>query len=147
MAQLSAEQLEQMKARRLVNHEVNDCNRALLVEAVGSPGPGGAPTIYGIWWAGREGLPPAFENEPPGFEVRFHTGPMDRGVNGITNEVLLAILEDRIASFQSGEFACDENAKALEAVRQAQQWLQIRTQRRIAQGVEGTHEKDEQPAA
>jgi len=58
-----------------------------------------------------------------------------------TQEALLAIVIDRLRSFQSHIFACRENAIALEKCEEALMWLQRRTVARIKRGVEGTHEK------
>ena len=74
-----------------------------------------------------------------GLNVRFQDGPVDQGINGVTNEVLLAILEDRLLGFQGGPFSHESNEVALEHVRAAMQALQARTAEREARGVEGTH--------
>ena len=74
--------------------------------------------------------------------ILFQNGPIaDSGVNGITQEVLLAICIDRLESFQSGPYACRENALALTKLQEAQHWLHHRTKARMDRGVEGTHEK------
>ena len=63
------------------------------------------------------------------------------GVNGISGEALLAIVEDRLIGFQSGGYACRENAVALTKVQEAIMWLQKRTLDRMRRGVEGTSVK------
>ena len=74
--------------------------------------------------------------------LSFQNGPIkEAGVNGITHEVLLAVLIDRMRSFQDGDYACRENAIALTKLEEALMWLNKRTQGREARGVEGTHEK------
>ena len=60
-------------------------------------------------------------------------------MNGLTQEVLLAIVADRLRSFQAGKFACRENALALTKIEEAQHWLHSRTLARMSRGVEGTH--------
>ncbi|MCA9037374.1 MAG: hypothetical protein KDA91_19695 [Planctomycetaceae bacterium] len=60
------------------------------------------------------------------------------GVNGITNEVLLAIVQDRLKGYQAGLFACRENALALTKIEEALMWLHYRSRDRLARGVEGT---------
>ena len=55
---------------------------------------------------------------------------------------MLAILDHRLECFQRGPFACPENAQALFHIQQAQKVLKSRTTRRMAQGVEGTHQPD-----
>jgi hypothetical protein len=72
--------------------------------------------------------------------ILFQNGPIpEKGVNGITQEVLLAIVADRLMSFQAGPFASKYNAKALDHVLLAQEALLQRTRDRMSRGVEGTH--------
>ncbi len=71
-------------------------------------------------------------------EIRFQSAPIpDVGVQGVTNECLLAIVADRLQSFQNGDFPCEENAEALEATRLALRALEKRTADRRARGVDG----------
>jgi len=73
-------------------------------------------------------------------ELPFQHGPIaEVGVNGVTNEALLAILIDRMEGFQTSPFACLENGEALIALQDALAWLERRTKAREARGVEGTH--------
>jgi hypothetical protein len=68
----------------------------------------------------------------------FQNGPIaESGPNGISNEVLLAIVIDRLECFQKGQFACRENALALTKLQEAVHWLHHRTRERLARGVEG----------
>jgi hypothetical protein len=46
-----------------------------------------------------------------------------------------------LLGFQSGEYACRENAIALTHIQDAMMWLQKRTRDRMARGVEGTNNK------
>jgi hypothetical protein len=72
----------------------------------------------------------------------FQNGPVKEsgeGVNGITHEVLFAILIDRLDGFQAGQYANDFNARALTYLRDALNQLHARTREREARGVEGTH--------
>jgi len=72
--------------------------------------------------------------------VDFQKGPIqEAGVNGVMNEDLMAIVIDRLRGFQSGPFACRENAVALTRLEEALMWLNSRTRSREARGVEGTH--------
>ena len=72
-------------------------------------------------------------------KVSFQNGPIKEfGVNGCHQEDLLAIVVDRLRSFQEGSFACRENAIALTKIEEAMHWLNHRTRDRQAQGVEGT---------
>lgn len=73
--------------------------------------------------------------------VSFQNGPIKEfGVNGITNEAMLAIVIDRLRSFQAGPFPCRENYEAMMHARMALNALQSRTIARIERGVEGTHQ-------
>ena len=72
--------------------------------------------------------------------LRFQHGPVnENGINGITNEVLLAIVIDRLRGFQDGPFKCRENAIALTKAEESLMWLKKRTEGRLSRGVEGTH--------
>jgi hypothetical protein len=99
------------------------------------PKAGNASHTYGIQYGGPKEV----------CHIQFQHGP--RGVEGSTPGVfdddLLAIVEDRLMGFQSGPFACTENAEALQHVRAARQALGMRVARRIAQGVLGANEKHE----
>ena len=71
--------------------------------------------------------------------VNFQNGPIKEiGVNGVTHEALLAIVIDRLRSFQAGPYSCRDNAIALTNLEDALMRLQRRTRERIARGVEGT---------
>ncbi len=72
--------------------------------------------------------------------VKFQNGPVNEGpINGCHNEDLLAIVIHRLQCFQSGAYACRENALALTKLEEAMHWLNHRTQARQKRGVEGTH--------
>lgn len=119
--------------RQLNDHKVNPANDTLLVEVLDEPGQGGACHEYSIT------TPP-----PSGVQMRisFQNGPINadgNGVNGVTHEALLAILADRLRSFQKGPYSCKANACALTHIEEAQHWLQQRTIERMRRGVEGTH--------
>ncbi len=71
--------------------------------------------------------------------ILFQNGPIKEfGVNGCHQEDLLAIVIDRLRSFQAGEFSCPENNLALIKLEEAMHWLNCRTNSRINRGVEGT---------
>lgn len=61
------------------------------------------------------------------------------GVNGVTIESLLAICLHRLKGFNSGAWACRENALAITAIEEAITRLHSRTIARLRRGVEGTH--------
>ena len=133
--------------RELTSHKVNGLNEALKIQVTDEPGQGNACHEYHIT---------TVEVAPPPevdvmrcvamlravHDIRFQDGPIqEAGVNGISNEALLAIVEDRLAGFQSGQFSCRENAIALTKIQEAMMWLQKRTRDRVARGVEGTNIK------
>lgn len=62
------------------------------------------------------------------------------GLNGLTNEALLAVVIDRLRDAQAGPFPCRQNALALTKAEEALMWLHNRTTERIARDVEGKHE-------
>ena len=84
-----------------------------------------------------------FDAETGGYgltEVFFQKGPIkENGVNGCMNEDLIAMVIDRLESFQKGPFKCRENALAITKLEEALLWLRKRTMDREARGVEGTH--------
>lgn len=116
--------------RELTAHKTNDCNETIRVFAAAEPKPSGACHVYQIRFPDpRSGL----------LNLFFQNGPVkENGVNGITNEALLAILIDRLEGFQQGPFECVENANALVYLRAALRWLKWRTLDRRERGVEGT---------
>jgi hypothetical protein len=74
--------------------------------------------------------------------IKFQEGPVKEGApGGLTNEDLLAVVIDRLQGFQSGDLACRENRRALDAAETALSCLRSRTADRKARGAEGTNEK------
>ena len=116
--------------RKLTGHIVNPANDRIEIRVMDQPGSGGAHHHYYVDIKGSD----------QGNDIHFQNGPIGEvGVNGLTHEVLLEIVADRLRCFQAGPFACRENAMALAKVEEAQQWLLSRTRIRMARGVEGTH--------
>lgn len=71
-------------------------------------------------------------------DIHFQEGPIrEAGVNGCHQEDLLAIVIDRLQSFQNGPFPCRENALAITKCQEAMHWLNHRTANRERRGVEG----------
>ena len=124
--------------RELFSHKVNGLNEALRVVVLDEPGQGNACHKYEIGYG--DGPDDLHEGNP--CYIQFQNGPIaEVGVNGISNEALLAVVEDRLLGFQSGAFACRENAVALTKLQESMMWLQKRTRDRMARGVEGTNQK------
>lgn len=122
--------------RELTSHKINGLNEAIQINALDEPGHGNAHHEYQISF----GAPNRIGQVKTA--IRFQNGPIqETGPNGISNEALLAIVEDRLQGFQSSQYACRENAIALTKIQEAMMWLQKRTRDRITRGVEGTHQK------
>jgi len=72
-------------------------------------------------------------------KIKFQEGPIkERGINGCHNEDLIAIVIDRLQSFQESSYECKENAMAITKLEEALLWLRKRTDDRIKRNVEGT---------
>lgn len=127
-----------MSKREITNHKVNGLNEELEIMVLDGPGQGNACHVYQISYCLNPGASEGGVHTV--CRVEFQNGPIQEvGVNGISNEALLAIVEDRLDGFQGGMYACRENAIALGKVQEAMMWLQKRTRDRMARGVEGTH--------
>lgn len=115
--------------------------RFSLVQVADEPGPGGACHEYYISRSPQT----SEEAQKPAGEfghIQFQYGPVgENGVNGCHQEDLLAIVIHRLQCFQSGEFACRENAIALTKLEEAMHWLNHRTNDRQQRGVEGTNQQ------
>ena len=121
-------------SRAITDHQVGPLNKAITITAEGAAGAGGAFHTYKMALT-RPGDP-----EPVYDFVFFQDGPTDGGnLNGFSNESYLAILINRLQGFQSGKFACEENARTLFHLQQALNILKLRTLDREERGVEGTH--------
>ena len=73
--------------------------------------------------------------------VKFQKGPIkESGVNGCCNEDLIAMVLDRLQSFQESPYKCRENAIAITKLEEALHWLNHRTAGREKRNVEGTHQ-------
>lgn len=96
------------------------------------PSAGNASHTYGIQWGGPRDVT----------KVQFQHGPRGETTStpGVFDDDLLAIVQDRMEGFQSGPFACAENAAALAGIVAAREALGTRVARRIKQGVLGANE-------
>lgn len=130
--------------RELTGHIVNPVNDKITIKVMDEPGSGGANHYYDIGGFDTTTNASTPGDAPPwqGQVVLFQNGPITEfGVNGVTQEVLLEIVIDRLKGFQKGPYSSKENACALTHLQEAQMWLQSRTRERMARGVEGTHQK------
>ena len=116
--------------REIFEHQVTPESEGLRIRVVDEPGPGGANHHYILSHDDRNTTHNSF--------LDFQNGPIKEvGVNGVTQEALLAIVIDRLRSFQAGPFACRDNAVALTKAEESLMWLQKRTRDRMRRGVEG----------
>ena len=119
--------------RFITSHAVNPANELIAIKVLDESGAGGANHHYSVYSLDSPAFTPTF--------LQFQNGPIkEAGVNGITHEVLLAIVADRLEGFQQGPYACKENEFALLCVHAAMSALKQRTLERMERGVEGTHE-------
>lgn len=77
--------------------------------------------------------------------IQYQHGPRheEGSTPGITDEALLAIVLDRYRGFQSGPFACRENAIVITKLEEAMHWMhaRARARARAKQNVLGKNEK------
>lgn len=118
---------------------VNSENPNTNIVAKDDFGPGGASHEYVVLSSTRK------EEDDTYVEtyatINFQKGPVrENGGNGCSQEDLLAIVIDRLQSFQNGPFPCRENAIALTKCQEALHWLNHRTAERTRRGVEGKNQ-------
>ena len=142
-----------MRNHRFLNsHIVNPANDRLCITVLDEPGPGNANHLYMISGFDTSTNPAKLiademDGEPVDLAIKqsgavpliFQNGAIGEvGLNGITPEALLAILIDRLESFQTGPYKSNYNADALYHLQAAMDALHRRTRDRMAQGIEGT---------
>ena len=101
---------------------------------IGVKGPGGAYHDYAIVNAQTQEILAAIE---------FQKGPRKdpEARHGALDSDLLEMVRDRLKAFQSGGYACEENAHALVHIEEALMWLNKRVEDRIERQVLGTMQK------
>lgn len=125
--------------REITTHKINGLNEALDINVMDEPGHGAACHSYYISCGQQPFVGPG-EAPRISMAIEFQNGQIGEvGVNGISNEALLAIVRDRLEGFQSGPYAHVENGNALNDVVSAMECLKRRTSERVTRGVEGTH--------
>lgn len=107
------------------------------VYAADEPGNGGANHQYEICCPTKDGVVIKELN------VQFQNGARNLygSTPGVLDTDLLEIVRDRLKGFQSGEFACRENACALTHIEEALMWMNRRVEDRIERNVLGTNNK------
>lgn len=134
---------------RIVSHRASDAAAdPTVVFVLDQAGPGGAHHQYVVVASESAAALDAEKQElnvQPGAllgQVGFQFGPIkESGHSGVQIEHLLAICAHRLACFQTGPFACRENALALTKIQEAMLWLQSRTRDRQSRGVEGQNQQ------
>ena len=99
---------------------------------------------YAEHWSDVHGNPAGGVSTGKGFTISWQNGPLGYGdtrrePNGAFVEDIIQAVIGRIEFYEASQFACEENAQALEALQMAAYWLDKRTQDRLARAVEGTH--------
>jgi hypothetical protein len=132
--------------RHITTHQASPLDKDITLHVLDEPGHGGACHEYMV--TGMRIPAPLSEHALNhlqssgycyGVRIPFQNGPANEaGVNGVSNEVLLAIVADRLEGFQAGPYACEDNGVALAKIKSAMGDLQQRTKARLARGVEGT---------
>lgn len=111
--------------RSISDHKVDGCNARICILADYADDRG--CSIYTVSVPGQHG-----ESE---FRhvLTFQKGAVaDVGIVGLTNEVLLAVVLDRLRVFQRGQFSCRQNALVITKLEEALHWLMDRS-REIAE--------------
>lgn len=128
------------------HHNGTPANDSLTIRA-DAPDASGASHVYIVEGVNEDGHPWFRRGGELDIEwqadklLAFQKGPIKEvGVNGITNEALLAILIDRMEGFQAGPYRCHENGVALSHLHSALRYLHERTARRTKAGTEGTNQ-------
>lgn len=118
------------------------------VFALDEPGPGGAHHLYEVVKLNTGRIceeDGTFRTRPENMllTVQMQEGPRKdpNSTHGVLDTDLLEIVRDRLAAFQSGPFACRENACALTHIEEALLWMNKRVEDRMTRGVLGTYEK------
>ena len=74
--------------------------------------------------------------------IKWQDGPLHvSDLNGAFVEDVLEVCRQRLIFYQETEFGCKENEDAIRDIGDAVEALTERTKKRIARGVEGTHQK------
>jgi len=110
------------------------------VYAVDEKGNGGANHHYKVVYETID-----FDDriEKTAANIQFQNGArkLPDSVHGVLDTDLLEIVRDRLKGFQSGKFATEYNAKALEHIEIALMYMNRRVEDRIERNVLGTNNK------
>lgn len=119
---------------RISYHKVNDTDNRLVITAEDNPGYSAAHHQYQISTPLLDDLPAAPRRRVL-VNLQFQDGnPTQTGVNGISDEVLLAVFIHRMECLQAGPLACSEFYNARKMASLALENLHARTRERIHNG-------------
>lgn len=93
-----------MKGFRIMREVPHPGDKALAVMASTESEVHNASNAYAVTWRGAD-------NRCEGIVIEFQREGIDSG--GLTEDVLIAILIDRLAGLQNGPLACTENSASL----------------------------------
>jgi len=120
------------------HHDGHGLNDLIIIERdERDPDAGNGSREYVAHTDGHDGLAVlcahvSFQRGQPGLES---------SKPGATNEVLLAILIDRMEGFQDGPFRCRESAIVLTKLQECMHWLRHRADERARRGVLGKNQR------
>ena len=124
--------------RKITSHHVKDQAGELEIVVIDDKVSGGENSRYQVIDVSKQNTAPDAADMVIA-EIQFQNGPIsENGVNGITNEVLISIVIDRLESFQEGKLANRYNSAALHSLHSALASLKQRTIERLERGVEDT---------
>lgn len=127
--------------RKINSHHVKDQAGGLEIVVIDDKASGGANSHYQVIDVSNQNTAPDAADTVIA-EIQFQNGPIPTaGVNGVTNEVLISIVIDRLESFQDGKLANRYNNAALHSLHSALASLKQRTVDRMECGVEGKMEQ------
>ena len=118
--------------RRLLGH-FDGHGLADSIEVIADEsGPGGASHEYRAYIGGKEVA-----------HIQFQKGPRNESGStpGVLDGVLLAIVIDRMRSFDAGEYRCRENSLVRTKAEEALHWLKHRADERARRDVLGSYQK------
>ncbi len=92
----------------------------------------------------KDGKPAGGTFKATGIDISWQKGPLGRGEDrkkptGAFVETVIKAALNRLEFYQDSEFACSENASAIQNLKSALGVLEYRTMQREGAGVEGTH--------
>lgn len=125
--------VDQAIAERTITDHFDGHGLADSIEVVADmPGPGGASHLYRAFIGGAEVA-----------RVQFQKGPRNEpgSTPGVLDGVLLAIVIDRMRSFDAGDYRCRENSLVRTKAEEALHWLKHRADERARRNVLGTYAK------